>query len=349
MKRICMILPSFTARGGIASVARGYQGSALEEKYQMHYIETYCDGGKGAKLWKAVSAYAAFLKELLFCKPYLIHIHSSFGASFYRKLPFVWLASWLHIPVVNHIHGSEFSRFFREAPAWEKKIKRKTFSMCDAVVVLTEQWRQEFSEMIDVSKTAVIPNYAKLRFRSDTGKTVLFLGFLSKLKGCFDIPEIVNLVKEQIPDVRFVLAGAGEEGDVRQIKSLTEEYGVTENIVFPGWVGEKEKAQELEKAAIYFLPSYTEGMPMSILEAMGYGLPVVSSNVGGIPQLVTHGENGLLCEPGDVHAFAGAIVSLLTDEQRRGRMGQKSFDILQEKYTLEAHITRIACIYDALL
>ena len=115
MKKICMIVPSFEAKGGITAVVSGYRGSELEEQYNIRYIETYCDGGKVRKFWKAVCAYVSFLVTLVSFKPDLIHIHSSFGASFYRKVPFIYIGSALRIPVVNHMHGSEVDRFYRNA------------------------------------------------------------------------------------------------------------------------------------------------------------------------------------------------------------------------------------------
>ena len=106
VKKVCMVVPSFSAKGGIASVVSGYRGSALEKAYDIRYIETYSDVSKAKKLWKAVASYFKFIHLLIFWKPDMVHIHSSFGASFYRKLPFIWLSSWFHIPIVNHIHGS---------------------------------------------------------------------------------------------------------------------------------------------------------------------------------------------------------------------------------------------------
>lgn len=351
MKKICMIVPGFEAKGGIASVVKGYLGSELEKNYTVRYIETYCDGGKAAKLRKALGAYLRFIRELVVFRPDLIHIHSSFGASFYRKLPFIWAGAVLKIPVVNHIHGSEIDRFYRDASPIGKKLKKSALQSCDAVIALTDSWKSCFEDTFDLRNVTVVKNYGRILPPSGSRQehTVLFMGFLSRLKGCMDIPKTAACVKREIPDVRFVLAGSGSPEEVGQIRELAEQLGVQENLYFPGWITGAEKDRMLQEAALFFLPSYTEAMPMSILEAMGAGLPVVSSNVGGIPRLVEDGKTGYLCEPGDAQAFADAIVSLLNDEQKRTQMGQNSLGILKETYTLEAHITQIARIYNALL
>lgn len=351
MKKVCMIVPGFDVKGGIASVVSGYRGSELEERYQIHYVQTYCDGGKGAKLCKALGSYAAFARELICFKPDLIHVHSSFGASFYRKLPFIWLASALHIPVVNHVHGSEICRFYHTAPAWEKRLKKNTFSKCDQVIVLSDYWKERLSCIVEESKISVIPNYGNLLpTAAKSGKNhVLFMGFLSELKGCFDIPKVAAIVSKRVENARFILAGSGTQEDRERILDEAGKACVQNRIELPGWVRGEEKCRLLEEAALFFLPSYTEGMPMSILEAMGYGLPIVSSNVGGIPQLVTDGENGFLCKPGDAEGFAEAIIRILEDEKLRSEMGEASRKILRERYSLKHHTDELARVYESLM
>lgn len=347
-----MVVPSFEAKGGIASVVSGYRGSELEDHYKIHYVQTYCDGSKWKKLQKALYGYVLFLKELLFCKPDLVHIHSSFGASFYRKLPFIYMASFWGIPVVNHIHGSEIDNFYRNTSERDKRLKRNAFKKCQRIIALSEQWQEEFSIFADKDKIDVVANYSVWqdidpRDREDK-KSILFLGFLSELKGCFDIPEIACYVKKQIGDIRFILAGTGKEADLQEIRKRAQQLGVEDNLIFPGWVTKDQKDQLLREASIYLLPSYTEGMPMSVLEAMGYSLPIVSTNVGGIPMLVKSGFNGFLCAPGDVQAMAKAIIEILTDAEKQIQMGRAGATIVKETYSLQKHIAQLASIYEKL-
>ena len=84
-KKVCMIVPSFSAKGGITSVVNGYRNSQLTEDYDVRFIETYCDGSIIHKIFKALSAYSKFIYTALFWKPNLVHVHTSFGGSFYRK------------------------------------------------------------------------------------------------------------------------------------------------------------------------------------------------------------------------------------------------------------------------
>ena len=176
---------------------------------------------------------------------------------------------------------------------------------------------------------------------------ILFLGELGRRKGCYDIPEVIKRVKEKIPNVKCIMAGAGSETDEEAIKKLIREKNIMDNIVFPGWIREAKKDKALKEADVFFLPSYNEGMPMSVLDAMGYGLPVVSTNVGGIPKIVHNGENGYCCDPGDIQGFTNYLVLLLSNDQYRKQAGKQSQKIVKEKYSFAAHIKQLEKLYES--
>lgn len=355
MKKVCMVVPSFTAKGGIASVVSGYRGSNLEKLYDVKYIETYCDGNKVHKLFKAIGSYFQFAFNLLFWKPDIIHIHSSFGASFYRKLPFIYFASWFHKPIINHIHGSALDDLYTNAGVKKKKLVLNTFNKCNKLIVLSEEWKEKYASIIIMENISVIENYSIIHKienydnKEHPDKNILFLGFLSKAKGCFDIPLIAKKVCDSCPNVRFILAGDGTPEDKEKIYNLINEYNIKDKFTFPGWVRGEEKDRLLKEAYVFFLPSYGEAMPMSILEAMGYGLPIISTNVGGIPQLVKDDINGYLLEPRDIQGFVNAITKTLTNNELKIRMGVKSLEIVEKEYSLDIHIEKIRKIYESIM
>ena len=162
------------------------------------------------------------------------------------------------------------------------------------------------------------------------------------MKGCYDMVDVTKRVAEVVPDIKMVVAGAGE---IEQVKSKATEEGVAEYFVFPGWVRGEQKEKLLKESDVFFLPSYTEGMPMSVLDAMGYALPIVATNVGGIPRIVHEGKNGSIREPGDAVGFAEAIIRILTDDSMRHNMGKQSLGIVKERYSLEKHIEEIEKVY----
>lgn len=346
-KKICMVVPSFSAKGGIATVVNGYKDSELERQYDVKYIESYCDGGKIEKILKAMEAYILFAKEMVVNKPDLVHIHSSFGGSFYRKLPFVFMASSFKIPIINHIHGSAIADLYINAGQKKKRLVEKCFDKCTYLVVLSEEWKEKIQVIKTKTPKIVIENYSTihkecLRKKSNDKKNILFLGFITELKGCFDIPEIACKVIDHYENVKFILAGSGE---IEELQKVLLEKGIGQYFSFPGWVRKEEKQNLLENADLFFLPSYTEAMPMSILEAMGYGLPIVASNVGGIPQLVEEGKNGYMSKPGDINGFTEALLTLVQDDNLIYKMGKASIEKANEKYSLEIHLEKIIRLY----
>lgn len=352
-KRVCMVVPNSMVKGGIAAVVNGYRGSRLEKDYEITYVESYRDGSKFEKLIKGICGYFCFARVLLIHKPDIVHIHSSFGPSFYRKLPFIYMASWAKVPIINHIHGADFDEFYVKASEAKKKQIKKVYGKCSVLIALSEEWKDRLAQIVPESMVKIIENYSTLhedaleqRLTRKCNNTVLFLGEIGKRKGCYDIPEVIKKVKKEIPGVKFVLAGSGLGADEKVIKQLVEEYSVTDNTVFPGWVRGDEKDRMLREADLFFLPSYNEGMPMSVLDAMGYGLPVVSTNVGGIPKIVHNMENGYCCEPGDIDMLARGAIKLLKDDERRTAASLISISIVKERYSLESHIQLLEAVYE---
>lgn len=352
MKKVCMVVQDPMVKGGIAAVVNGYRGSVLENHFNITYVESYKDGGKIAKLIKGISGYFHFAKVLLLNKPELVHIHSSFGPSFYRKMPFIIMASWAKIPIINHIHGADFDEFYLNASDRKKKQVKRIYGKCSTIIALSDEWKERLKQIVPEQRIKVIENYSIIHEDAYLEKqarycnnNVLFLGELGHRKGCFDIPQVISLVAREIPDVKFVLCGAGAARDEQKLHDLIKEKDIQRNVVFPGWVRDEKKDAVLRDADVFFLPSYNEGMPMSILDAMGYGLPVVSTNVGGIPKIVHDGENGRCYQPGDSEGFAHEIITLLQDDNIRNMAGESSLCIVKKGYSLEAHIKLLEKVY----
>lgn len=356
MKKVCMIVQNPMVKGGIAAVVNGYRGSQLEKDYDIIYVESYKDGSKITKFLKAIKGYFHFLKVLITDKPDLVHIHSSFGPSFYRMIPFVYMASWVKVPIVNHIHGADFDKFYGDASNKKRKQIKRVYNKCEILIALSLEWKERLSKIVNEKKIRVIENYSILhmdayieRLNRSCNKQILFLGELGYRKGCYDIPAVVQRVAQIIPNIEFVLCGAGTEKDEMALKKLVEDYGVTKNVTFPGWVRDNKKDKVLRDADLFFLPSYNEGMPMSVLDAMGYGLPIISTKVGGIPKIVHNTENGVCCNPGDVQTMADGIIELISDDTKRKYASTASIDIVKKGYSLEAHLKLLEAVYKEIL
>lgn len=343
---VCMIVPNEAVKGGIASVVNGYRGSELERHHRITYIESYRDGSKWDKLGKALKGYVAFRRLLRKDRPDLVHVHSSFGPSFYRKMPFILWSASRGIPVVNHIHGAEFDAFYENASGAKRKRVRKVYGRCTRLVALSEEWAARLQQIVPRERIDVLENYCRIpEGLSDTGrnkKQVLFMGELGERKGCFDIPAVWEQVKKKCPDATLVMAGDGEMARVREAFSRK---GLAGDVTFPGWVRGEEKERLLRESGIFLFPSYHEGMPMAVLEAMAYGLGIVTTTVGGIPQLIAHGRSGFLEAPGDLSAMAEDVSALIKDEELCRNMGELARKTAEQKYSLKIHLQKLEETY----
>jgi glycosyltransferase involved in cell wall biosynthesis len=315
--KILMIGTALETMGGISTVVNAYRKAGLFEINGIKYLTTHKDGSKTKKLYTAFSAYFNFGFLLFFCNYDILHIHVSSRASFWRKSPFIVLGSLFRRKIIFHLHGSEFKIFFDvELSGLRKKMARKIINMPDVIITLSNSWELWAKQTVSKPKVICIHNsicpIPNVKGSKRRQKQLLFLGRIGERKGLFDL--ISALANDKLKGLDFKLL-IGGDGDLEAAKLLIEKYNLESQIVFLGWVTGKEKIRLLQTSTVFLLPSYNEGMPMSVLEALASGLPIISTTVGGIPQQVTNGEEGFLIEPGDVETLAQRIYELGTDQR----------------------------------
>ena len=346
--KICMVVPDKYVKGGIASVVNGYREYDFGRQWEVTYVESYCDGSKLKKLVKAVKGYFRFIQVLIKNKPDLVHIHSSFGPSFYRKIPFIYMARQRRIPVVNHIHGADFDTFYHKASAGKRRRIKGIYGKCQVLIALSEEWKRNLALLVPAEKIEVIGNYCRIPDLSmkDRRRQILFLGEIGERKGCYDIPRIYEKTVRKAGKVPLIMAG---DGELAEVKELFRQNNLLEDVSFPGWVRGKDKDRLLKESEIFLFPSYYEGMPMAVLEAMSYGMAIVTTNAGGIPQLIEDGADGYLCEPGNVEQISERLAGLLEDADKRKQLGEHARRKAEEDYSMEHHMGRLFSVYEKTL
>lgn len=339
-----MIVPQTDVKGGIASVVNGYREYGLDKECEISFVESYCDGSKWDKLWKAIGGYFRFTGELIFHRPDIVHVHSSFGPSFYRKMPFIYMAKLGRVKLVNHIHGAEFENFYINASEKKKRIIKKVYDKCDVLVVLSEEWKDRIGQITDDCKIKVIENYCHIpELKSGIRKKqILFLGEIGERKGCFDLPQIYQKITEQVGPVPLIMAG---EGEIEHVKKMLKERHVLEYVCFPGWIRGETREKLLQESSFFLFPSYNEGMPMAVLEAMAYGMGIVTTNVGGIPKLIENGVSGYTCTAGDIEEISNKMVKLISQEEHLEFCSANARKTAMERYSYESHVNKIMNMY----
>lgn len=244
----------------------------------------------------------------------IAHIHMAQQGSFYRKSVLLLLVK-KNCRVVLHIHASQFDTFYSKNSFLAQRYIRWILNKPNQVVALSEEWATFYKQLTKVPVT-VIENAVKMPVNSSynsQAKNIVAFGRLGERKGSYDILKIAKNIENKFPNVRFCLYGDGDTAEIAaQIKEKT-----IGNVVLGGWVKDAQKEKIMQDAVLHALPSYHEGLPMAILETMSYGIPNISTNVGGIPQVIKDNENGLLIEAGDTEQLESKIIGFLANESQR--------------------------------
>lgn len=347
--KVLMIGAGREVRGGVSSVVNGYYEAGLDKMCELTYLPTMQDGSKIKKLLVAV--WARFRFESLIKQQDILHVHMSADNSFYRKAVFIRKAYKEKKKIIIHMHGSTFDLFYQErCNEMQKKEVREIFGMADKVIALSEDWKEFLSNSIcEADKIEVIYNAVKMPepYQKDyANQKMLFLGILGKRKGTYDLIEVLPEIFKKYPQAHVYFGGDGERAEAEE---LCIKKGIAEQVTFLGWVRGTEKETLLKECSIYVLPTYHEGMPMSILEAMSYGMAVVSTYAGGIPHLIQNEENGLLCEAGDKEALREKLSKLLEDVKLRERLGHNAVDTIKRDFNVKVSVQKLKTLYMELM
>jgi len=344
--RLIMLGTAFDTCGGVAAVVNAYRRRGLFQRWPIDYVPTHCDGGTVRKLLTAVRALLAVAWLLLRHGRAVVHLHVASHASFWRKSVFMAIAILARCPVIFHLHGGGFRRFYEsECSAAGRRAIRFFLDRAACVIVLSTRRRAWLSEVTANRRIVWIPNPAPAVERRPLrreGHTVLFLGRLSRDKGVFDLLDAVAALRVTVPDVRLVCAG---DGDRHGVARHADRLGIADAVSLPGWTGQAEKRALMDRAAAFVLPSYVEGMPMSLLEAMAGGLPVIATDVGGIPDVVNDGVDGFLFAPGDIARLERLLRALLNDAALAGRVGAAARATVLRRFSADQVIARIEELY----
>jgi glycosyltransferase involved in cell wall biosynthesis len=335
-------------RGGIGAVVRGYRNAGLFERFPITYITTHQEGSARGKVLAALGAYARLCRELATASAPLVHIHMSRGASFWRKYVVCLLARLWRRPYVLHVHAGHFGKFYDEqCGVIAKAIVRQTLRRAAAVLALSEHWRTTLLRICPDANVRTLPNSVVLHERSgdkpNSGSPrILYTGRISEAKGTFDLLRGFARIAPQFPDAVLVCAG---DGQGPQLLELAESLGLKGRVTCPGWLSSDEIRKEMEQATVFALPSHGEGMPVAMLEAMSWGLPVVVTPVGAIPEVVQNGQNGVLVAPQDIESIAQALRALLESPSERARLGAAARETIVRHFTMSATLDKLAALY----
>lgn len=350
MTKVLMHCSTLNTKGGMVSVAKNYLGYKNWREYEIKFIPTHFDTTK----WVVMLYFA-----VQFCKIWwyvvtgdykIAHLHTAERGSFWRKR---FLLKFYHrhgIKVVMHHHAAEFEEFYEKCSDAQKQKVQETLAMADVNIVLSKRLVPMIKDKQSNARVEVLYNavntYEKNPYSIDA-KNVLFMGRLGVRKGTFDLIEAIKRLDKEIPkDVKFYLCGDMGENEVRQ---KVKELGIEHRIAHVGWIDGEQKREFMSRSMINCLPSYNEGLPMTILETMAAGIPNISTNIASIPEVIRDGENGFMITPGDVDALVDRLRILINDSELRLHFSNKSYELVTRDFSLDRNIGNLETIYKSLV
>lgn len=348
-QQVIMIGPSLTAPGGMSAVAESYRRDGLFVSEGVRYLSSYEGPALGLQLRVMFRLMLEVCPMLLRGRVRLMHVHSASRGSFWRKALCCLWARVCRVPYVFHVHSGEFPVFYaQESGALARWVIRRVLMSAGCVLALAEPWRDALARIAPGARIEVLPNPVELPETAampalrPSGQTLLFLGRLREKKGVFDLLAAFKGVVQRVPDARLVLAG---DGDLEGARGRIAELGLLGRVELPGWVDGAQKQAMLESADALVLPSYFEGLPICVLEAMALGIPVLATRVGGVPDALDGGDCGLLVEAGDVPALTEGLVRVLTDSKARVEWRTRARRKAEAVYASRRVVARLSGIY----
>lgn len=347
---ILMCGSRFDVKGGMVTVAKNYTEYKDWGEYNIIYIPTHIEKNK-----LVVSIYFGIsLMKILFTvktkKISVAHLHTAEKGSFYRKAILLRILKKFGIKVVLHHHAAEFEEFYASLNAKKRKFVNKTLELADMNIVLSKDLikmitsKEEKATVTALYNAVTVYDVNPYNYK---GNGILFLGRLGERKGVYDLLKAIRLIDSEIPSkVQFYLCGDGEIDKVhREVQKMKIEH----RIAHIGWINADDKKKIYKNTIINVLPSYNEGLPMSILETMSYGIPNISTSIAAIPEVIENNKNGCLIKPGDVKNLAKNIKSLVDSEEKRKDMSNEAYLLIKEKFSIDNSINQLKKIYEKLM
>jgi glycosyltransferase involved in cell wall biosynthesis len=323
--RVCIVGPLPPPSGGMANQTRQLAELLGNEGFRVAVVQTnagyrpsWVRHLRGLRAGFRLVPYALRLWSQLRDAD-LVHLMANSGWSwFYFAVPAAVIARLRAVPLIVNYRGGEAAPFL-ERSAWAvRPIVRRA-----AALVVPSGFLQQVFDRFGMSAT-IVPNIVDLgRFRPTPARAApgVHLVVTRNLEPIYDNATAIRalaLIRQEVPEARLTIAGEGPL--LASLKRLAAELGVDDVVVFCGRVANVEMPRLYASADVCLNPSLADNMPISLLESLASGVPVVSTNVGGVPYLVEHERTALLVEPGDPAAMAQAVLRLLRDAALNARL-----------------------------
>lgn len=331
--------------GGMWTVANNYiENKNFNEKVELEYIATSTNGSALKRFIFMIKGIYKIKRALKKENVDIVHIHMAEKGSTFRKGYVAKLSKNNNCKVVIQLHAGPFMAWYNSLKLKKQKKVTKIFGYADRILVLGEYWKKELATIIDERKLDVLYNgvtIPKNNLYNISNKNIVYMGVLKKEKGIYDLINSISIINDKLPqDIKVLLCGNDLEGNIFDI---IREKKLEKRIEMLGWIDEEEKDKVYKSALISVLPSYFEALSMTIIEAMSYGVPVITTDISTMREIL--GEKAILISPGNVNLLAENILRLVNDKETLDLLSKDEYRRVNEKFSVENNIDTTINIY----
>lgn len=348
--------------GGVSKNYEELLKSKLMDIFKVSFVETssgnlkFSERGSNtlSNYFNALLNIFYFTKSLIINRPQLVDIGTADGYSLLKHSFMGWLAHVYGAKVVFQFHFS-FSRFLTSGIVG--KIIMMLLSVADGFEILSSEW-DDLETIFPDKQIAYIPNaidiskhgkHNRKSLEDRSRVNVLYLGHLGVQKGTFDLLEAIEKIRNLSTKFSLNIYGEGiEADDFSNLQKSIIEKKLSDVVSINPPIFDEQKIMVLNQSDVLVLPSYHEGMPISIIEAMASGLAVIASNVGGIKDQVLHGHTGFLIEPKDINQLAFYLNRLILDGELRTRMGVDGQKRAAQLFDISVKVRTLSKFYNSI-
>jgi glycosyltransferase involved in cell wall biosynthesis len=318
---------------------------------QLRPLDTRGGGSAFHSAWVLLIAMATLVRGRLQGNLAGVHVNMAERLSVVRKGAIIALCRALGVPVVLHLHAAQLHQFYESLPPLLRWLTRRIFSLPASVVVLGTASRRFVIEELKVPADRVQilnngvpePTYPRDTGPEGAARRVLFVGNLSERKGVSNLLHaLTRPALRDGPPMELTLAGGG---DVAAYQAKAQELGVADLVRFEGWVDQDKVAQLMARTHVLVLPSYDEGLPLVILEALANRVAVVCTPVGEIPSVLSDGVNACFVTPGDVDGIASALHRVMGEPALMDTLGGNGRALYEQEFSLSRFFANVARIH----
>jgi len=330
-KRVLMVGSAEESAGGVSSVIRLIKKMPVWEKYQCFWLGTQIQRNYLWKLWYAVKGNV--LAFFIIWRFDIIHLHTTPDRlGLVIQLPILLMAKLWRKKVILHLHvGNQLANHT------DNKLFVWCLNHADRIVLLAKKWETLFKQRYSFVSvpTSVIYNASEIVPEVDATqkeKLIMMAAYYCDNKAPDILLEAWKQIHQDYPDWKVALLGNGE---VERYKQMAQDLGIEDTVSFPGYVVGRERESYFQKASIYCMCSYEEGFPMVVLESWMYGICVVTTPVGGLPDVMEEGRNCLAFDFGDVEGLAKQLKTLIENNEMRLEMSRYSRPFVIGHFSME--------------